>query len=170
MVRPADPNRDAAACAAVYGPAVTDGFASFEEEAPDAEEMAARIVAARAWLVCERDDEVVGWANAGPFNPRAAYRWSVSVGVYTAMERRRQGVGRELYDGLLPSLAARGFTSALAGISLPNPGSVALHEAFGFERAALYRDVGYKAGAWRDVAWFQRHLAPRQDPPLETTG
>jgi phosphinothricin acetyltransferase len=165
MARPADPARDAAACAAIYAPSVEDGFASFEEQAPGAEEMAARIGAAHAWLVAERDGEVAGYAGAAAFHERAAYRWAVTVAVYVAPGHQRQGVGRELYAELLPALEQRGFTWAMAGISLPNPASVALHEAFGFTESGRHRAIGYKDGAWHDVAWYQRPLAPLTDPP-----
>lgn len=167
MVRAADPARDAAACAAIYAPSVTDGFASFEDAAPVAEEMAVRIDAAVLWLVAERDGAVVGWASATPFMARAAYRWAVSVAVYIADSSRRQGVGGELYGVLLPLLAAHGYATAMAGVSLPNPGSLALHDRFGFASVGVLRGIGYKAGEWRDVAWLQRDLAPRRDPPPE---
>lgn len=169
MIRTADPARDADACAAIYAPSVTEGFASFETEPPGPEEMAVRIGAAHAWLVAERDGEVAGWASAGPFHPRAAYRWSVSVGVYVDARHRGRGVGRELYGALLPDLEARGFVSALALIAVPNPASVTLHERCGFERVALLDTIGYKAGAWRDVAWYRRALAPPDDPPVDPT-
>ena len=161
MVRPADPARDAATCAAIYAPAVTRGFASFETEPPEPEEMAVRIGAAHLWLMA--DD--AGYAYAGPFNERAGYDWSVSVAVYVAPGKQGRGIGRALYGALLPALEQRGFHWAMAGIALPNPGSEALHAAFGFERVALYRDIGFKDGAWHDVAWSQRALAPLETPP-----
>jgi L-amino acid N-acyltransferase YncA len=158
MVRPADPARDAAACAAVYAPAITDGFASFEEVPPGAEEMAARIAASRVWLVEERDGAVAGYAGAGTFNERAGYRWTVSVAVYVDPAHVRQGIGRALYTALFPALESLDLHSAMAGIALPNPASVALHQAFGFRQAGLYEEIGFKAGAWHDVAWYQRSL------------
>jgi phosphinothricin acetyltransferase len=158
MARLADPARDAAACAAIYAPAVVDGFASFEEEPPTAEEMAVRMGAAQLWLVDERDGAVAGYANAGAFHERAGYRWAVSVAVYVDPARQRQGVGRALYSALFERLEQGDLRWAMAGIALPNPGSVALHEAFGFRRVGLFEQIGYKAGAWRDVAWYQRAL------------
>ena len=166
MVRPADPARDAAACAAIYAPSV-EGTASFEEVPPDAGEMARRIAAMHAWLVAERDGVVAGYAYAGRFHERAAYRWSAATSIFVAPHFQRQGVGRELYGTLLPLLTERGFTSAMAGITLPNEASVALHEGFGFRQVARYENIGYKAGAWRDVAWFQCRLAPLSDPPRD---
>ncbi len=167
MIRIADPARDADVCAAIYAPAVVGSHASFEEEAPSPAEMAIRIAAAHLWLVEERDERVVGYASAGGFHERSAYRWAVSVAVYVDPACQGQGVGRALYAALLPELETRGFTWAMAGVALPNAGSIGLHEAFGFERVATYADIGYKDGAWHDVVWLQRPLAPRGDPPRE---
>ncbi|WP_205699102.1 arsinothricin resistance N-acetyltransferase ArsN1 family B [Conexibacter sp. SYSU D00693] len=172
MARLADPTRDAAACAAAYAPHVAVGAASFEETPPDAEAIAGRmrrVLERFPWLVAERDGEVAGYAYAGPHRDRAAYRWAVDVAVYVHEAHQRQGVGRELYGDLLPLLARQGFTQALAGITVPNAASVALHEAFGFQLVGVYRDIGFKAGAWRDVGWWQLALRPGEqgDRPAE---
>jgi phosphinothricin acetyltransferase len=165
-VRPADPDRDAAACAAIYAPHVDPGPASFEEVPPAAAEVARRMRSAHSWLVAEADDgTVAGFAYASRHRDRAAYRWAVDVAVYVAGSNQRQGVGRALYAALLPDLAARGFRAACAGIALPNRPSVALHEAFGFELVGIYRRIGFKAGAWRDVGWWQLDLAAGDDAP-----
>ena len=170
-IRHADPGRDAEACAAIYAPAVTEGVASFEEVAPPPGEMAARIArasATHAWLVEERDGAVTGYAYASPHHPRAGYRWAADVAVYVDPAHHRQGVGRRLYGALLPLLRDRGLRMACAGITLPNPGSVGLHEAVGFVPVGIYRRIGWKHGAWRDVGWWQLDLAPgAPDPPVE---
>jgi phosphinothricin acetyltransferase len=167
-VRPADPGADAAACAAIYAPHVDPGPASFEDEPPDAAEVARRIRGARAWLVAVEDGAVAGYAYASPHRDRAAYRWAVDVAVYVAGAAQGRGVARALYDALLPDLAARGFRAACAGIALPNEPSVRLHEACGFRLVGVYPRIGYKAGAWRDVGWWQLDLAPGEDgPPAE---
>lgn len=161
MPRLADPARDAAACAAIYAPHVEPGPASFEAVAPDAAEMERRIAATLPrlpWLVAERDGEVAGFAYASPFRDRAGYRWSVDVAVYVGAAHVRRGVGRELYTDLLPALEDLGYRMACAGITLPNAGSVGLHEAFGFVPVGVYRGIGFKDGAWRDVGWWQRPL------------
>ncbi len=165
-VRDAEP-RDAGACAAIYAPYVTDTSISFEAEPPSAAQMAERIAAAlrtHAWLVLQERGEVIGYAYGGPFKERAAYRWSCEVSVYLARERHRSGGGRALYEALLARLAGRGFRTALAGMTLPNEPSVRLHRAMGFEPVGTYRRVGWKHGAWRDVAWVQRSLVPGGDP------
>jgi L-amino acid N-acyltransferase YncA len=155
--------QDAAACAAVYAPYVTDTAITFEYEPPTAADMAVRIAAAQrahAWLVLEDDGRVVGYAYAGPHKERAAYRWSCEVSIYLESGRRRRGGGRALYEALLSRLAERGFRTAVAGMTLPNEASVGLHRALGFEPVGIYRRIGWKHGAWHDVAWAQRALGP----------
>lgn len=170
-IRDADPARDGAACAAIYAPHVEGSAVSFEERAPSAEEMAARIErygASHAWLVAEQEGRVAGYAYATAFNERPAYRWSTGVSVYVAAELRGRGVGRALYEALFERLRECGFRMACAGITLPNAASVALHESLGFEPVGVNREIGWKQGAWRDVGWWQLELAPAGDgPPAE---
>jgi phosphinothricin acetyltransferase len=173
-VRLADPSRDADAVAAIYRPAVEAGLATFEEVAPPAAEMAARmerILGRTPWLVAvdggEGGEEVVGYAYAGPHHERAGYRWSVNISTYVAEGRRGQGIGRRLYDELLGYLRLQGFVNVYAGITQPNPASVALHEAIGMRRIAVYERVGFKRGAWRDVAWYWLRLAEPEGTPAE---
>ena len=168
MIRGADAQRDAAACAAIYAPYVEDGPTSFEERPPDAAELADRIEGSHTWLVAEEEDEVVGFAYACPHRSRPAYRWSVDVSVYVAAGHQGEGHGRRLYEALFADLRERGFRVACAGITLPNEASVALHERLGFEPVGVYRGIGWKAGAWRDVGWWQLELSPgAEDPPAE---
>jgi L-amino acid N-acyltransferase YncA len=170
-IRDADPARDAAACAAIYAPHVEDSPVSFEERAPGAGEMAARIeryVASHAWLVAEREGRVVGYAYATAFNERPAYRWSTYVSVYIADDARGEGFGRALYEALFDRLRERGFRMACAGITLPNEASVGLHESLGFGLVGVNREIGWKQGAWRDVGWYQLELSPAPaGPPPE---
>jgi len=166
-VRPASPG-DAAAVAAIYAPFVTDTAISFEADPPDAAEMAVRLAAILRrlpWLVYERDGEVLGYAYASAHRERPAYRWSVDTAVYVAAGAHRQGVGRSLYAVLLEVLRLQGFHNAYGGVTLPNPGSVGLHEAMGFVAIGVYRRVGFKLGAWRDVGWWGLSLGPRPDDP-----
>jgi L-amino acid N-acyltransferase YncA len=171
MIRGVDPSRDAAACAAIYAPHVEAGATSFEEHPPGAEEIAARIErysTTHPWLVAESGGEVVGYAYACPHRERAAYRWAVDVSVYVVAGRQREGIGHGLYEALLGQLRRRRFQVACAGITLPNEASVALHERLGFIAVGVYRRIGWKAGAWRDVGWWQLELLPAgDDPPPE---
>lgn len=152
---------DAAACAAIYRPHVTDGWTSFELDPPDQAEMARRIASysqSHAWLVAARAGAVIGYAYGSPHRTREAYATSCDVAVYVAADASGQGVGRRLYEALLPVLKARGLHAAFAGIALPNPASIGLHEAMGFTPVGVYREVGWKMGGWRDVGWWQRVL------------
>jgi len=163
LIRDADPSIDAASCAAIYAPAVRDTVSSFEDVAPDADEMAARITATsatRPWLVAEQDGTIAGYAYASRHRERAAYRWASDVSVYVSADHRRLGVARSLYAELLDRLAGQGFRTVCAGIALPNPPSVALHESFGFALLGVYRDIGFKLGRWWDVGWWQLSLGP----------
>jgi len=169
-VRPATV-ADGEACAAIYAPYVLTSAITFELEPPSGTEISARIAKAlerHAWVVCQEDGSgLMGYAYGGPFAPRAAYRWSCEVSVYVAVEARGRGVGRALYESLLPRLAARGYRMAAAGMTLPNEASEALHRALGFEPVGTYRRIGFKDGSWHDVAWVQRALHDGEDPPAE---
>jgi L-amino acid N-acyltransferase YncA len=168
-IRDATPE-DGAACAAIYAPYVTGSATTFEYEPPMPAEMAERIAKAQkdhAWVVAEDDGRVVGYAYAGRYKERAAYRWACEVSVYLEPGRRRGGTGRALYEALFERLTARGFRTAVAGMTLPNPASEGLHRALGFEPIGVYRSIGWKHGRWHDVAWTQKALATGEDPPPE---
>jgi len=165
MIRVAIP-QDAAAFAAIYAPIVTDTHISFEEQAPSVDEMRGRITAtlvSMPWLAAEIDARIAGFAYAARHRERAGYRWSVDVSCYVDTHFRGRGVGRALYERLLRILDEQGFYRAYAGIALPNDASVGLHHALGFEPIGVYRRVGWKAGAWYDVAWFGRDLGDRNE-------
>ena len=163
-IRHADPDRDAAACAAIYAPSVTAGVASLEERAPEPHEMADRIrITARThpWLVAEIDGEVAGYAYGSRHHERSAYRWSADVTVYISARYHRRGIGRALYGALFPLLERQGFHELCAGVTLPNDASVGLHETLGFVPVGVYRDVAFKFGQWWSVGWWQMSLRPR---------
>lgn len=164
---------DAGPAREIYAPScAATSHVSFEFEPPSVEEMRrwiGKTLERFPWLVVEEGDEILGYAYAGPHSERAAYAWSVNVAVYVGEGRRRSGVGRALYTSLFAVLRLQGLVNAYAGVTLPNPGSVGLHQALGFEPVGTYRGVGYKAGAWRDVTWWSLALVERPgrpDPPL----
>ncbi len=170
VIRDADPTRDAAACAAIYAPFVLSSATSFEQVAPGQGEMADRISqlgSTHPWLVAERDGVLVGYAYACNHRARPAYRWSTDVSVYVDERNQRQGIGRLLYEDLLSRLRGQGFRMACAGITLPNEASIVLHERLGFVSVGVYRNIGWKAGAWRDVGWWQLDLSPELGEPTE---
>lgn len=164
-IRSADARRDAAACAAIYAPYVRDTAISFETAPPDPGEMRRRIVRIQRthpWLVAEGPAGVSGFAYAAPHRERAAYRWAADVSVYVEARDHRHGVGRALYEALFDLLRSQHVLIACAGITLPNPASVGIHEAMGFGLVGVYRRIGFKAGAWWDVGWWQLQLS---EPP-----
>jgi L-amino acid N-acyltransferase YncA len=161
-IRPADPERDAAACAAIYTPSVESTPISFELVPPDAAAFGARIAKyskAHQFLVAEEAGEVVGYAYACQWQERPAYRWSAESSVYIDGAHQGKGIGRALYQELFGRLRAQGFKTVVAGITLPNPASIGLHESMGFEPIGSLRDIGWKDG-WRDVGYWQLYLAP----------
>jgi len=170
IIRDGDPSTDAAACASIYAPYITDSVASFEELAPDAQEMAARMRGALAWVVAEDGGEVVGYACGSPHHERAAYRWAANVAVYIDSGHHRSGVGRALYTQLFDELRTIGMWVLCAGISLPNDASGGLHRAMGFVPVGVYRRIGWKLDAWHDVEWLALDLRPGESgPPAEPT-
>ncbi len=165
--------RDAEEIAEIYAPNVRQSIVSFETEVPPAEEMRGRIGGAGdrfAWLVCERQGRILGYAYAGEHRSRSAYRWSVDVSAYVREETRGAGVGKALYTSLISVLALQGFYNAYAGIALPNPASVGLHESVGFRPVGVYREVGYKLGGWHDVGWWSLVLRAHVANPAEPAG
>lgn len=167
LARPAD----AAAIAAIYAPYVTDSVISFEAMPPDPATIGERMAAGGElypWLVAsDVDGGLAGYAYASNFRGRHAYRFTVETTVYVDRDRHRGGIGRALYAALLDLLTAQGFTRAMAGITLPNAGSVGLHEHLGFAHVGRFARVGWKFGTWHDVGMWQRPLAPEGTPPAE---
>ena len=159
---------DAEAIQRIYAPFVLHTAVSFETEPPGVDEMRSRILKILArlpWLVCESKGRVIGYAYASLHRERAAYGWSVDVTVYIHEDYRRHGVGKALYTSLFAVLRLQGFYNTYAGVTLPNPGSVGLHEAMGFEPVGIYRNVGYKLGRWHDVGWWQLALRDHSTAP-----
>jgi L-amino acid N-acyltransferase YncA len=162
---------DASTVLEIYGPFCEDSPISFETERPGVTEIERRIrtiVERFPWLICENENEVLGYAYAGPHLERAAYRWSVNVAIYMSGKWRGQGFGTALYTVLFELLRIQGYFNAYAGITLPNTASVRLHQSLGFEPVGIYKKVGFKAGAWHDVSWWGLTLQPTDRPPEET--
>jgi phosphinothricin acetyltransferase len=146
---------DAAAICAIYNHHVTDTVVTFEETPVAAEEMARRIrESVHPWLVVEDEGDVAGYASASTWKSRASYRHTVESSVYVDRGFQRRGHGRRLYEALLAELRARHVHCVVAGISLPNAASVALHERLGFAPAGVLREVGHKFDRWVDVGYW----------------
>ncbi|MDB5431406.1 MAG: phosphinothricin N-acetyltransferase [Caulobacter sp.] len=173
-IRPATA-ADAPALAAIYGHHCLHGFGTFEEEAPSAEEMAQRLAAVTArglpYLVAERDGQVAGFAYAGPFRPRAAYRYTAEDSVYIAPDHQGQGVGKALLIEIIAACEALGLRQLMAVIGdSGNTGSLALHRSLGFEQTGMGHSVGFKLGRWVDIVHMQRALNGGDARPAEGPG
>jgi L-amino acid N-acyltransferase YncA len=161
---------DAAAIQAVYAPIVRETAISFELEPPGVAEIAKRIATIQEqfpYLVCEIDGQVVGYAYAMVFRDRPAYRWSVESSVYVSDRFRRCGAASALYASLFDALRRQGFVRVIAGITLPNAASVALHERFGFTPVGVFHRVGYKFDTWHDVGFWELTLRDITTSPEE---
>lgn len=159
---------DACAIAAIYRPYVETTRVSFEEQAPDASEIARRMDSPlHPWLVAEVDGRVVGYASSSPYHRRRAYRWTVETSVYLPAKAQGRGLGKMLLSSLIEILTRQAYVTAIGAIALPNPASIALHQRLGFTPAGIYRAVGFKLGEWTDVSLWQRDLAPRGEKPEE---
>lgn len=153
---------DAEPIASIYNHFVLTTSISFEEAEVPAIEMAGRIAGVQAarlpWLVAEKDGVVAGYAYATKWRVRHAYRFSVETSVYLAPVHAGKGIGTALYEALLARLREGGYHLAIGGIALPNAASVALHEKLGFEKAAQFKEVGFKFDRWADVGYWQLRL------------
>jgi phosphinothricin acetyltransferase len=160
---------DAQSVLDIYAPYCSTPI-TFEIEPPSLQEMQRRIAKSlkhHIWLVALEAEEVIGYAYANQFRERLAYRWSVETSLYVRMDRQKMGVGRALYQYLFEVLKKQGYIVAAAGITLPNPASVKLHEQFGFRQVGLSENIGYKNGAWHNVGLFQRQLSELVTEPKE---
>lgn len=161
MIRPASP-ADAEAIAGIYNHYIQHTAVTFEEEAISGIEMARRMdevsQASLPWLVTELDGKVVGYAYASKWKTRIGYRFSTEISVYLDPSHPGKGLGSQLYTRLFEILREKGLHTVIGGIALPNAASVALHEKFGMEQVAHFKQTGFKFGQWIDVGYWQRHL------------
>jgi len=158
---------DAGGILAVYAPYITGTCVTFETEVPPADVFAARaadIMRNYPYFICQSDGEIIGFAYASKKGERAAYKYSADVSVYVAEKFHKQGIATKLYAALFEEMTASGIFTAFAGIALPNENSVRLHEKFGFTRAGLFRNVGYKHGRWIDLLWMAKQLKHYDNP------
>lgn len=149
---------DAAAICAIYNHYVLTSAISFEETPVSETDMAERIRSTSAWIVLEENGVLAGYAYAGAWKARSAYRFSVESTVYISPDHQRQGIGRKLYRSLLADLRAGGVHTVIGSIALPNAASIALHEAVGFKEVARMLEVGRKFDRWIDVGYWQLML------------
>lgn len=152
-------HEDATQIAEIYNHYVLNTVVTFEEEPVSAADMGNRIADVLAlglpWLVVEKDGHVLAYAYATRWKPRSSYRYSVEITVYASPHVARNGMGSALYTELFARLRSRGIHAAVGGIALPNEASVALHEKFGMKKIAHFSEIGFKAGRWIDVGYWQ---------------
>jgi phosphinothricin acetyltransferase len=162
---------DIPAITAIYAHAVRHGTASFELEAPDETEMKRRMSSLRdggfPYLAAEERGTLLGYAYAGLYRTRPAYRFSLEDSIYMAPDRQGRGIGRVLLDALIEESAALGFRQMIAviGDSPTQVASVALHRAAGFAMVGTLDSVGYKFDRWLDTVLMQRALGEGADSP-----
>ncbi|WP_114792830.1 N-acetyltransferase family protein [Niabella yanshanensis] len=150
----------------IYAPFVRDGFVTFETQVPDKDNFAERIAQYTQkypWLVMEENGMVLGYAYASAYRERIAYQWVVECSVYIHASHRKRGIAAKLYEALFEILRLQGLYKVYAVITVPNPQSVGFHEKMGFKWFATYENVGYKAGKWCHVGWWQLTLTEPDD-------
>lgn len=158
---------DSRALLAIYGQYIHTPI-TFEDALPTEAAFAGRIReigGAYPYLVCREAGRIVGYAYAHRQAERAAYQWNAELSVYLDPSHTAKGLGRRLYGLLIELLRLQGVRTAYALVTLPNGRSEGLHRAMGFRLMGVQRSAGYKDGAWRDVAWFEKPIAPYAPDP-----
>lgn len=154
---------DALQIANIYNYYIENTVITFEEQLVSALDIQERIEkiqqAGHIWLVAEIDEKIVGYAYSAPWRDRSAYRFASEVSVYLSNNSQGNGVGSLLYQSLFERLKSTEIKILIGGITLPNEASVALHEKFGLEKVAHFRDVGFKFDQWLDVGYWQLKLS-----------
>lgn len=161
---------DNEACREIYRPYIEESIISFEYEVPSLSEFSNRIAAicsSYPWLVCTYNGQVIGYAYASKHRDRTAYQWAAEVTVYIDSAHHRKGIARVLYQALFQLLRLQGYYTVYAGISLPNEKSVGFHRSMGFDTVGIYKNVGYKFGAWHNTVWMQLTLSELHPNPSE---
>lgn len=166
-IREATP-KDAAALVEIYAPYVRETAVTFEYDVPSVAEFSGRIervLEKFPYLVAENNGEIVGYAYAGAFHPRAAYQWCAEMSVYVKQNARRMGVGRMLYDAMEAILRMQQLTNVEACIAVPSApdahltmDSVRFHEKMGYRMVGAFHQCGYKFDTWYDMVWMEKYI------------
>lgn len=161
--------RDAQQIRDIYSPSILTAAASFETEVPSVQEVERRIETCLQkfpWIVCVVDGSVAGYVYASKHRERSAYQWTCECSAYIGEKYKGKGMGEELYRVLFALLKMQGLRNVYAGITLPNPASVRLHEKHGFRHFATYENIGYKLNSWQTVGWWQLRINEYDRDPL----
>jgi L-amino acid N-acyltransferase YncA len=171
IIRLATP-ADAEGILEIYVPHIKNTSFTFETKIPSTDEFAVRIqtyLQNWPWLVCESGNKITGYAYGAKYRERSGYQWCVESSVYIHDDYQRKGIAYTLYTALIKILKKQGYNNVYAVINLPNEKSVAFHEKMGFEYFAIYKNVGYKLGKWKNVGWWQLNIneyIPGPEPPI----
>ncbi|WP_372776726.1 N-acetyltransferase family protein [Mangrovibacterium sp.] len=168
-IRMATPE-DAKSLLAIYEPFITNTVVTFEEIVPSVSEFGDRIstiLKESPFLLCQIDDEIAGYAYASQYRSRESYRWNREVTVYIKESFQSRNIGTALYTALINIVKHQNYTNLLAIVTLPNDGSVRLHERMGFKACAVFNQVGFKMNQWHQVGWWELPLIPATQKPLE---
>jgi L-amino acid N-acyltransferase YncA len=160
MIRSAN-LQDAQAICDIYNYYVLHTHINFEEEAVAVHDMEQRIftiIQKLPWIVFEEEGKILGYAYASEWKSRRSYRFSVESTVYLKNGNQRKGIGSTLYTALFEALKGTNIHAVIGGVAQPNEGSNTLHEKFGFEKVAHFKEVGYKLNQWIDVAYWEKIL------------
>jgi phosphinothricin acetyltransferase len=153
--------KDVADIVDIYRPFIENSWVSFEITVPTNSQFWQRIqkiTVVDPWIVAEFRGKILGYAYASEHRSREAYVWSREVSAYVGQDHRKRGLGRKLYLGLFEVLKLQHYTNLLAGITMPNPGSVSFHKKLGFQYVGTYHNIGYKMGRFRDVSWWEKFI------------
>lgn len=152
---------DAEACLKVYEPYVLYTPITFDYQVPEVKEFRSKIqdtIIEYPWLVCLKNNQIEGYAYASRHRYKTAYQWSVESTIYLTEQLQGKGIGSILYKTLLALLKIQGFYNVYAGVTVPNKKSELLHSKLGFEELGIFKNIGFKTGAWHDVKWFYKIL------------
>src|SRR4030095_187624 len=159
---------DAVGMLEIYTPFILNSGITQEVEVPSVEDFQQRIISnltERPWLVCEINNEIVGYAYAGKHRGRKGYHRGTEPSVYISEKYHGVGIANALYTAVFDFLKLQGYVNAYAVITLPNDRSIAFHKKFGFEYLTTYKKIGYKLGQWHDVGWMQYEIIPHKEDP-----
>ncbi len=175
-IRTARPE-DAIELLEIYAPYVRETAVTYEYTVPSKEEFASRIrriMEKYPYLVAEKDGEILGYAYAGAFHPRAAYAWDAEMSIYIKKDRKRSGIGKMLYEALEKLLAEQNILNVYACIACPEEedeyltkDSIRFHERMGYRIVGEFRECAYKFGRWYGMVWMEKRIGKRTADPAE---